>query len=322
MPLPALTRGQGGPGRRCRGGGKRLSLVEGRYDTIPAPTGEDATRPRRGNITPNETREDAAAKTRGGGARYGRGRGRGRAYYVDVSLYSHLYLLLPSSYFQDGQRETCPRRGEGATFIEEEKIAADDAVRGQRLPPSVHDQGAQGHPTPTQEHRHLPSKFLQDNNNAWPLLLFETKLAIQDTSAATTASYPDVSRMDRIKDLRRRGEKTILLKKSGVEVAPEVARSYDKVELMNPAVQKYCLLYCKNLSERLGLNESSLPPAYTNHVLVNPLFGSKQKIVGSGLLAEGQYIRARRGKTSVCFTANRAYSFLTLRLAALSSLAS
>jgi hypothetical protein len=43
--------------------------------------------------------------------------------------------------------------------------------------------------------------------------------------------------------------KTVLVKKSGVEVGQEVAKNYTKVELMDPTVEEYCKLYTKDFSK-------------------------------------------------------------------------
>ena len=141
--------------------------------------------------------------------------------------------------------------------------------------------------------------FLQDDKNAWPHLTFEFRLAIQDTSASTVAIFSDTSRMDRTKDLRCRGEKTVLITRSGVEVSSEEAKNYTEVVEMDPSVEKYCDLYSDDLSQRIGLNADYLPTSLTNHVLMNLLFGYEKRIVYSGLLTEKQYVRAKRSK-SMC----------------------
>lgn len=138
------------------------------------------------------------------------------------------------------------------------------------------------------------TKFLQESGNAvcW-YVLYETKLAIQDTSAVTTPIYADISRMDRTKDLRKRGEKTVLIKTAGTNVIAEISKNYTRVETMHPLVERYCTLYTEDLKHRVGLNETYLAPSLTIPVLLNPLYGKKSKIVGSGLLSEAEYNRAR-----------------------------
>lgn len=138
--------------------------------------------------------------------------------------------------------------------------------------------------------------FLQDDNNAWPLLTFELRIAIQDTIAPTVPIYSDISRMDRMKDLRNRGDKTVLVKKSGVEVSPDVAKNYTKVEAIDPVVEKYCDLYSQDLSQRMGLDATELPTSLTHHVLMNLMFGREKRVTNSGLLTKKQYWRAKLSK--------------------------
>ena len=52
--------------------------------------------------------------------------------------------------------------------------------------------------------------FLQDENNACVYVLFYFRVIIKETSAPTMAIYKDISRMVCTKDLRNRGEKTVL----------------------------------------------------------------------------------------------------------------
>lgn len=139
-------------------------------------------------------------------------------------------------------------------------------------------------------------KFLQDGRNSWAYATYELRLALQDTASPTIAIYADISRMDRIKDLRKRGEKTVLVKKSGVDVCQDVAKNYTKVELMDPMVEEYCKLYTKDFSERIGFDGRYLPALLTNHVLLNPMFGLQSRIVCAGLLTEDQYAKAKMSK--------------------------
>ena len=60
--------------------------------------------------------------------------------------------------------------------------------------------------------------FLQDEDNAYVYVLFYFRVNINETSAPTLDIYENVSRMDRTKDLRDRGEKTVLVKKADVAV--------------------------------------------------------------------------------------------------------
>ncbi len=102
--------------------------------------------------------------------------------------------------------------------------------------------------------------------------------------------------MDCIKDLRKCGKKTVLVKKSGVEVGQEVAKNYTKVELMDPMVEEYCKLYTRDFSKCIGFDGKFLPSLLTNHVLLNPMFGLQSRIVCSGLLTEDQYSKAKMSK--------------------------
>ena len=104
---------------------------------------------------------------------------------------------------------------------------------------------------------------------------------------------PDISHMDRTKDLRSRGDKTVMVKKSGANVAAEETKNFVKVETMDPLIEEYCKIYPKDLAERLGVDRDQLPAALAIPTLLNPLFGTRHKIVGSGLMTERQYILAR-----------------------------
>ena len=68
---------------------------------------------------------------------------------------------------------------------------------------------------------------------------------------------------------------------------------YAKVEDMEPEIVQYCDIYTADLSERLGLNETQLPNAVSFPTLLNLMFGNKKLIVGSGLMTEVQYKRAK-----------------------------
>ena len=91
-----------------------------------------------------------------------------------------------------------------------------------------------------------------------------------------------------MKDLRKRGYKTVLVRRSGVDVGPEVAKNYDKVELIDPMIKKYCALYTKDLPKRVGLDYRFLSPIFTTHVLLNPMFGLNKRVVNPGLLKYDQ----------------------------------
>jgi hypothetical protein len=69
---------------------------------------------------------------------------------------------------------------------------------------------------------------------------------------------------------------------------------YSTVETMDPCIEKYCNVYAKDLAERLSFNERNLPDALATPTLLNPMFGSEKRIVGSGLMSKGQYFKARQ----------------------------
>ena len=142
-------------------------------------------------------------------------------------------------------------------------------------------------------------KCFQDTRNTCKYVNFEIRLAIQDTLAPIIDIYPDVSMTDHVKDLRKRGHKTMLVRRSGVDVVPEVAKNYDKVELMDPMIKKYCDLYKKDPAKCFGLDYRFLSPKFTTHVLLNPMFGLKKRVVNSGLLTYDQYQRGRLSESCI-----------------------
>ena len=99
--------------------------------------------------------------------------------------------------------------------------------------------------------------------------------------------------MDRTKDLRKRGEKTVLVKKPGAQIDLNILSQHTKVEVMDPSIVKYSKIYTEDLSERLGLNDASLPNSVAFPALLNPMFGNEKLIVESGLMTEMQYNRAK-----------------------------
>jgi hypothetical protein len=98
-----------------------------------------------------------------------------------------------------------------------------------------------------------------------------------------------------IKDLCHCGEKNVVVtKEQATAVHRDVAAEYSTVETMHPCIDKYCNVYAKDLAERLSLNERYLPDALATPALLNPMFGNEKRIVGSGLMSEGQYFKARQ----------------------------
>jgi hypothetical protein len=145
--------------------------------------------------------------------------------------------------------------------------------------------------------------FLQDKKFTWSYVLFTLQVTLKQTRSDTFAIVADISHMDRTVDLRRRGDKTILVKKEGALIDPEVDESnYVRVETMHPSIAKYRTLYVDDLSQCLALNKSRLKPELTFSVLLNHLFGLEKRIVGAGLLTKTQYLRAKSGKYNAFFT--------------------
>ena len=79
----------------------------------------------------------------------------------------------------------------------------------------------------------------------------------------------------------------------GVDEGPEVAKNYEKVELMDPMIKKYCYLYTKDLAKCVGLDDRFLSPIFTTHVFLSAMFGLKRRVVNYSLLTCDQYQRGR-----------------------------
>ena len=137
------------------------------------------------------------------------------------------------------------------------------------------------------------TKFLQEKRNAPPYVLFMFRVTINNSSSKTFTMVEDVSHMKATKDLRKRGEKTILVKTSSATVLSTEANEYKQVIEMDSTINEYRKLYSSDLTERLQLNDRRLPDSLSIPALLNPLFGLKNQIVGSGLMSESQYCAAR-----------------------------
>jgi hypothetical protein len=135
--------------------------------------------------------------------------------------------------------------------------------------------------------------FLQDKRNTWSYVLFTLRMTIKETTSNTFTIVDDVSHSDLTIDLRKRGEKTVLVKKASSTISAQIEKKF-KIEVMDPMIEKYRMLYAQDLAKRVGLT-NNLPNALTFSVLLNPLFGLQQRIVGSGLLTTEQLYRAKRG---------------------------
>ena len=118
-------------------------------------------------------------------------------------------------------------------------------------------------------------------------------MTIKKTTSNTFTIVDDVSHSDLTVNLSKCGEKTVLVKKASLTVSAQIEKKF-KIEVMDPMIEKYCMLYADDLAKRVSLN-GTLPNALTFLVLLNPLFGLQQRIVGSGLLTEVQFTNAKRG---------------------------
>ena len=137
-------------------------------------------------------------------------------------------------------------------------------------------------------------KFFQDNRNASPYLLFMIRFTIAESSADTFVMYDDVSSKNRTKDLRKRGEKTILVKSSTAVVDEATANEYSYVIEMKKCVEEYRSLHVTDFSRRMGIEERTLSDGLALPALINPMFGPMLLIVNSGLMSQSQYNRAKR----------------------------
>ena len=99
--------------------------------------------------------------------------------------------------------------------------------------------------------------------------------------------------MNRTIELCARGEKTILVNVGGSELDSDKELDYLEVVDMDPLVQIFCEVYAEDLVERIGLDRRKLPVALGVATLLNPMFGLKSNVVGSGLMTHAQYDAAR-----------------------------
>ena len=70
------------------------------------------------------------------------------------------------------------------------------------------------------------NKFLQVGRNIFLYVLYECRLAIQDTRFGTFAIHQDISHMKRTKDLQARGATTVLVKESEASIRLTNERSF------------------------------------------------------------------------------------------------
>jgi len=101
--------------------------------------------------------------------------------------------------------------------------------------------------------------------------------------------HTDILHMTRSPDLRRRGEKSILVKREGSFLSDDEERNYSKVVQMEDVIEVYRDTYAKDLEKRLNLNDDRLHKAMSISTLLNPIFGLKPRVVGCGLMSDRQY---------------------------------
>lgn len=70
------------------------------------------------------------------------------------------------------------------------------------------------------------------------------------------------------------------------------AQNFTDVQEMHRDIVTYRDLYCEDLAHRLDIDNDEISPALSLPALLNPMFGDKSRIVGSGLMTEKQYIKA------------------------------
>ena len=69
------------------------------------------------------------------------------------------------------------------------------------------------------------SLFLQDKQNTWTMVLFGLQTTIKETTSNTFTMVDDVSHSDLTVDLRKRGGKTILVKKASSTVSAHTEKN-------------------------------------------------------------------------------------------------
>ena len=72
-------------------------------------------------------------------------------------------------------------------------------------------------------------------------------------------------------DLRRRGEKSVLVSRVGSFVTDDEERNYSEVVDMEDVIETYRDTYA---------NDDKLPTAMSVSTLLNPIFGLKPRIIG------------------------------------------
>ena len=94
--------------------------------------------------------------------------------------------------------------------------------------------------------------------------------------------------MNRTSDIRAHEEKTILVNVGGSELDSDKELDYlDSID-MDPLIQTFHEVYAEDLVEHIGLDRRKLLVALCRATLLNPMFGLKSNVVGSGLMTDAQ----------------------------------
>jgi hypothetical protein len=88
-------------------------------------------------------------------------------------------------------------------------------------------------------------------------------------------------------------ERNVLVKKSKSYNRSRLLANYSTVEIMHTYIESYCDVCAKHLVDHLSLNDRHLPDALATPTLLNPMLGNKKRVIGSGLMSEGQYFKAQ-----------------------------
>eukprot|EP00956_Cyclotella_meneghiniana_P033656 scaffold98044_cov37-Cyclotella_meneghiniana.AAC.1 len=140
------------------------------------------------------------------------------------------------------------------------------------------------------------SKYTQQHGNTNINLLLEIQMTLQNSRKDYFTMPSDISDSPNHTDLRKRKNDSVLVVRDGAEFTDDVdEKLFDETVDMDPTIETYRDEYVKDLARRLGMDDDRLPAAYTITALLNPMFGLKPAIVGSGLMNETQYQNAREG---------------------------
>ena len=95
--------------------------------------------------------------------------------------------------------------------------------------------------------------------------------------------------MNRTTDLRKHGEKSVLVKKQGVAIEEDVLKNFIKFDDDRVSWDILPRPWRSFIDHEERLLKSFALPA-----LLNPVFGTRAKVFGSGLMTSNQYCRARQ----------------------------